>query len=373
MSSLTFVDAGEVGSHGLNGGTYLVVATEPTADRTIIFSGILNKDFDGAPNCYAAFPNINGGSDSLHNAKSDENAPFNALDPNPLPDPPPNPNVVHPHNWQWVGVANKTWQEAQDAGLQDRLDYRSELAGRSPQGPHLPPTFPVLRADNPAFYVSTTAWARNTHVPDTDPRHYWDASTFSYGALTPPLRDLGVGQGDFGLAVRRDTGVSEAFFFADAGNGQKVGEMSGHLYGILFPHNENEEGHPVAFLVFPGSSAGHPLQNQQEDPNAIASRTIRQRLSNLSSHDNVSTIAGLMASGFPFGQQQPYEAYEAQVNDAGRVTRRVDVVYGRSQASLDRMATALRPWGYNPRVPTITSASISIPAPDFRIAKLKVP
>ena len=371
MSSLTFVDAGEVGSHGLSGGTYLVVATEPTGDTAIIYSGILNRDFDGAPNCYAAFPNVNGGSDSLHNGKSDENAPFNVLDPNPLPEPPPVPNVVHAHNWQWVGVVNKTFQEADDAGLRDRLDYRSELAGRNPRGPQFPPTFPILRADNPGFYVSTTAWSRNTHVPDTDPRHYWDASAVSYGALTPPLRDLGVNQGDFGLAIRRDTGDSEAFFFADAGGGKKVGEMSDHLFGTLFPNGQNEEGHPVAFLVFPGSRTGHPLQNQAGDVNAIASRTIQQRVSNLSSYDNVSSLAGLMASGRPFGLQQPFEAFEVQV-DNGRFTRRVDVVYGGGQASFTRMVSALRPFGYNPSVAPITSVTKGIPAPDPGLAKLKI-
>jgi hypothetical protein len=372
MSSLTFADSGEVGSHGLIGGSYLVVATEPTGDTAIIFSGILNEDVDGAPNCYAAFPNINGGLDSLSNARSDENAPFNVLDPNPLPDPPPTPNVVHSHNWRWVGVANKTFQEAFDAGLHDRLDYRSELAGLNPQGLHLPPKFPIRRADNPAFYVSTTAWVRNTQVADTDPAHYWDASAVSYGALTPPLVALGVGLGDFGLAIRRDTGDSEAFFFADAGSGQKVGEVSSHLYGALFPRG-HEESHPVAFLVFPGSRAGHPLQNQSGDPNAVASRTIRQRVANLSSYDNASSIVRLMATGSPFGGQQIRETYEATVNAAGRVISKVEVVYGRDQASLDRMATALRPWGLNPRVPAITSVNIGVPAPDPGLMKLKLP
>jgi hypothetical protein len=79
-----------------------------------------------------------------------------------------------------------------------------------------------------------------------------------------------------------------------------------------------------------------------------------------------------MASGLPYGPKQPYEAFEAQV-DGGRITGRVDVVYGRGQSSLDRMATALRPWGYNPRVPAIKSLNITIPAPDLGIMKLKIP
>src|SRR5262245_31930748 len=195
--SLDFDDVGEVGSFQTDGGTYLVRVGETIGPGSIIFSCILNEDVDGAPNCYARFPNIHGGLDNLNYAKSEASAPFDAL-----------PTLSHHHPWKWVGVANLTHVEAAAQGLLARLDERTELAGRN--GPALPnpnparpPKFPVLRADNPGFYVSTTALPRNVGVPETDPNHWWDASAVSYGAVTPPLNRLGVALGDFGLAIRK--------------------------------------------------------------------------------------------------------------------------------------------------------------------------
>ena len=230
MNSLTFADAGEAGSHDLDGGSYLVTASEANNTKAVIYSGILNRDVDGAPNCYARFPNIHGGLDGdLRDATSNAQALLTPL-----------PTLAFHHNWKWVGVVSMTHDEADAAGLLGRLDERTELAGLNgdpnhPQpnpDPAHPPKFPVVSANNPGFYVSTTAWARNTHPPETDSNHWWDATLFSYGALTPPLADLGVRLGDFGLAIRRDTGDSEVFFFADVGNQNKVGEMSDHLFRI---------------------------------------------------------------------------------------------------------------------------------------------
>src|SRR5215467_14551641 len=195
--SLSFDDVGETGSFHTDHGTYLVRVNETLGLGAIIFSCILNEDVDGAPNTYARFPNIAGGLDDLNNAKSDAGAPFNAL-----------PTLAHHHPWKWVGVANMTHADAAAAGLLARLDERTELAGRN--GPFMPnpnpahpPKFPVRRTDNPGFYVSTTALARNLGVPETDPAHWWDATAVSYGAVTPPLTNLEVGLGDFGLAIRK--------------------------------------------------------------------------------------------------------------------------------------------------------------------------
>ena len=73
------------------------------------------------------------------------------------------------------------------------------------------------------------------------------------------VKALGVGLGDFGLAIRRDNGTNRAFFFADAGFGNKIGEMSRMLFRALFPGN-NQEEHLVSFIVFPGSRL-NPIAN----------------------------------------------------------------------------------------------------------------
>jgi len=359
--SLGFDDVGEVGSFKTDRGTYLVRVNETLGPGAIIFSCILNEDVDGAPNCYARFPNIKGGLDDLNNAKSDESAPFNPL-----------PTLAHHHLWQWVGVANMTHGDADAAGLLTRLDERTELAGRN--GPVLPnpnparpPKFPVLRADNPGFYVATTALPRNLNVPETDPNHWWDASAVSYGAVTPPLKRLGVELGDFGLAIRRDNGLSEPFFYADAGHQEKVGEMSRHVFTQL-SLGSAQEGHPIAFIVFPGSRRDPIESNVQV--------TIRRRLFGLSTYDNVSTLIGLLASGFPVGR---IRELHYQQNAAGRMVRRADLDpagYGPAEATspqFQTIARALQTWGYNPALAHPPADHLSIPPLPDELRNLKIP
>jgi hypothetical protein len=62
------------------------------------------------------------------------------------------------------------------------------------------------------------------------------------------------------------------------------------LFTTLFPKNDQEE-HPVAFIVFPGSRL-RPVQN---DPDA----GMRTLLTDLSRAANMNTVIGLMASGLP--------------------------------------------------------------------------
>jgi len=99
---------------------------------------------------------------------------------------------------------------------------------------------------------------------------------------------LGVGLGDFGLAIRRDTGAHGAFFFADAGSGSKIGEMSTMLFRALFPGN-NQEEHLVSFIVFPGSRLSPIADNPRP--------TLLRLLSDLSNTSNVGTMIDIMASG----------------------------------------------------------------------------
>jgi hypothetical protein len=372
MTSLNFTDIAEVGSKGRDGGSFLVqVSGVGVAINAIVYSGILNEDVDGAPQCYGRFP-ADAGIDHLVNATNLVGGGiFNGL-----------PKGVVAHPWKWVGVANMTHDDTVAAGLLARLDERSELAGRfSANAPMnnpitFPPKFPVLRADNNQFYVSTTALARNAALPETDPGHWWDATTVQYGALTPPLRDLGVDFGDFGVAIRRDTGDNGAFFFADSGSGNKIGEMSRMLFRALFPRNDQEE-HLVSFIVFPGSRL-RPIGNNPRP-------TLLSLFSVLSNTSNVGTMIDIMASGTSFAQlkDRPELMYVIDDMQRFRTHRAPDLDLGRNAGRTQTIATALRQWGFDPAAAERARAAaeaaepkslgLAIPPPPADIMNLKIP
>jgi hypothetical protein len=339
--TLNFDDVAEVGSFHRSGGSYLVRATQPDGQTTIVFSAVLNEDIDGAPNCYARFnpaaPHaLNGGLDFLrHATNQSDTANFVAL-----------PAGVLHHPWRWVGLLRKTHADAVAQGILGLLDERPELAALNENGnPKSPPQFPVLRDDNNNFYVSTTALVKNSAAAETNPAHWWDATTVPYAALTPPLRNVGVDLGDFGIAIRRDTGVSSPFLYADSGNGDKVGEVSRNLYRTLFRVGDQEE-HLVAFIVFPGSRL-RPIANNPRP-------TIRQRLADLSSAANVNTLIGLMGSGSPY-RGLPADEQMWVLDDVAHFQRHrapdLDV-YARPAADgtsrYRTIANALQAYGFNP-------------------------
>ena len=73
--------------------------------NAVVYSGILNEDVDGAPNCYGRFP-FDAGIDRLKYATNlVGGGMFNEL---------PKGQLAHP--WMWRGVANMTHQQAVDTG-----------------------------------------------------------------------------------------------------------------------------------------------------------------------------------------------------------------------------------------------------------------
>ena len=57
MASLNFTDIAEVGSKDRDDGSFLVqVSSVGAAANAVVYSGILNEDVDGAPQCYGRFP-----------------------------------------------------------------------------------------------------------------------------------------------------------------------------------------------------------------------------------------------------------------------------------------------------------------------------
>ncbi len=374
MAALTFSDVGEVGSKDRDGGSFLVQVTDGGVNaNAVVYSGILNEDVDGAPRCYGVWP-FDAGIDRLRYGTSDENAQF---------DPLPAGQVAHP--WEWHGVASMTHKEADDAGMLDRLDERSELAARNRRGAPLndakrfPPKFPVKRADDANFYVSTTALPKNTALPEGDPGHWWDATAVNYGALTPPLRALGVDLGDFGIAIRRDNGTSRTFFFADVGNGPKVGEMSTMLFRALYPGN-NQEELLASFIVFPGSRT-RPITS---DP----ARTVRRLLGDLSNTSNVGTMIDIMAAGTSFAglKATPELMYEMNDPQPARPRKLTDLMHrapgldrGLNARRSQTIADALRTHGYDPVAAARAAAAaaaplgLSVPPPSPEMMNLKIP
>lgn len=359
FTTLSIADVEEVSSKGRDGGSFLVRVDQPnnpagSPPTAIIFSAILNQDIDGAPNCYGRFnpaspDGQNGGLDFLRNAISTPNLGMFT----------PLAKGQKHHPWQWVGLLRSTVAEAPSRGIKPALlDVRPELAALNDNGSlAADPMFPVLRDDNPAFYVSTSGLAKNTSFAVTNPQRYWDASTVDYAAKTPPVVRLGVEYGDFGIAIRKDTGTARAFMYADAGNANKVGEMSRSLFTALFPGNDQEE-HPVAFLVFPGSRL-RPIQNS---PDA----GMRTLLAGLSRAGNMNIVLGLMASGFPasggpavseimysYDGPNPKGPKATKVKQLMHRTPDFDEYAGpnaRDTARVQRIVAALQRFGYDPAV-----------------------
>jgi hypothetical protein len=266
---LGFTDVGTASSFGTRGGSFLIQVDGQYMYpfRAVVYQCILNQDVDGAPSCYARFDPAhpdgkNGGLDFLRNGTSDENATFDAAG----------------NNWEWHGVVSR---RAVSPGVE--IDDSQGLTLRDRNQ-----AFPVFQPGK-RFYVSSTSTPAHSGFPETDQRRYWDATTVSYGAITPPLLRLGVNLGDFGVAIRNDNGTSEAFFFGDSGAQEKVGEVSMHVFQRLFPDNI-QEGHPVTFIVFPGSGVNPPKPAEQQ-------KQVRINLWQCSQADNISELIDVMASG----------------------------------------------------------------------------
>lgn len=374
MAALTFTDIAEVSSKGRVGGSFLVQVTDGGVNaNAVVYSGILNEDVDGAPRCYGVWP-FEAGIDKLRNGTNNENAVF---------DPLPAGRVAH--EWVWRGAVNMTHDEADRAGVLDRLDERPELAGRNDDGAPLndpkrfPPKFPVKRADDAGFYVSKTALVKNASLPQTAPGHWWDATAVNYAALTPPLRALGVELGDFGIAIRRDNGTSRTFFFADAGNGQKIGEMSTMLFRALYPGN-NQEELLASFVVFPGSRT-RPITS---DP----ARTVRRLLNDLSTTSNVGTMIDIMAAGTSFARLNATAEQVYRMNDRqpARPRKLSDMMHratgldvGLNARHSKTIADALQTHGFDPvaaqRAADAARPSLGLtaPPPSPEMMNLKIP
>jgi hypothetical protein len=110
--------------------------------------------------------------------------------------------------------------------------------------------------------------------------------------------------GDFGLAIRPDTGSVSGFVFADAGTA-KVGEVSHKLMEMLSPGEgrgtRNE--HPTLFLVFPGSGTGISERVKYRS-NPALQRCVSLNLRRLNTISNNLGIPAFLALGADLAKYQ---------------------------------------------------------------------
>jgi hypothetical protein len=208
--------------------------------------------------------------------------------------------------------------------------------------------YPVVQQSGPyaGFFVSTTSKRNVSGSPSGyEQSHYLDSSAVAYCALSYNLKSKGVGDGDFGIAIRHDTfGQASFSFLGGEGHGKgsagagAVGECSYKVFldiggspktsGQKYANNN----FPTSFIVFPGSKA---------------SQLIRISLA-----ENAEDFAVFLA-------------LQAQVDAAARghsglPAFRKYAADGRKAkpASYENVAAALKRWGYAPGLsPVVTAAS----------------
>jgi len=166
------------------------------------------------------------------------------------------------HNFYWSSVIALTRAEAGRTHVIDDREileaFRKELNG--PMVGKGDGWFPMVQPETSpykGYYISTTSIYTDASLSDQDPAKYVNAADVPY-AVKANLWDAvaingrKVALGDYGLAIRNDTGSFSGFLFGDSGTPNRVGECSLNLYNSL-----TSAGNPLCtFIVFPGSGAG---------------------------------------------------------------------------------------------------------------------
>jgi hypothetical protein len=245
-------------TNSYNGGALPIRVTKltgPSGFLAYVYQCHLNEDNDGAANAYGwdrPGDALQAGLQPLENHHGQQAGLANAAS--------PWQNLWHNHDFSWVGVYSATPEFAQRHNL--RIDTRPQLearvaaAGQDPVLPGHRGYFPVVQQVGPTrgYYVSQANAIADSSKPAWEQARYVDAAQVPYAVLATRWASLGVGLGDYGLAIRPSTGASCGFFFGDTGAKSKVGECSRALVRTLSPTAANAD--LVTFLVFPGTASG---------------------------------------------------------------------------------------------------------------------
>ena len=122
----------------------------------------------------------------------------------------------------------------------------------------------------PGYYISTTS-LEDPKSDRHDPRRYVDSEAINFVVL-PGRLGLGVKLGDLGVAIHPTTGSSAYAIYGDVGPAQKIGEASIALANALgIPSNPKSGGvgHGVVYIIFPGTTEGWPLTQEDIDKKGI--------------------------------------------------------------------------------------------------------
>jgi hypothetical protein len=267
---------------------------QPSGFDALAYVCSLEEDFDGAPRCYGE-PNpgrfgaiVNPASNPDTSLQADvvarvaHRAPDRANSRAVLDflgnATSPHKNFGVNNEFAWVGLTSLAPSEVRKIPNADpkkppinvpSLDMRRGMGARfrknaqgdlvtGPNGEHFFPVIQGTGAPAPGFFVSTTAVVRDPTLPETDQNRFFDASSIPYQAFNGWMLSAGsahVTKGDFGLVIDPLTAVTSGFVLADAGAGNKAGEVSTFLLSLLGGNNERD----FVFLLFPGSGSGSIL------------------------------------------------------------------------------------------------------------------
>jgi len=234
-----------------------------------VFMTRMNIDFDGAPTAYG--PEEKDTLDSLEDAgRNSSYYGLIAVDPTEI---------------------DETDTQKPKRLIKDR--YNLVLDPRYPDKHGQCPVVQQAGDSAPGYFVSTTPVARGSKYKQSS---YLDSSKVPYGALSYRLRSKGVQMGDYGLAIRHDTGRCAGFNFLEGGHGEgsdtglkpgqktlegALGECSYKVFLDIggkpktraqkYPDNN----FPTSFIIFPNSQSSQlPLlataSNADDLPRLIA-------------------------------------------------------------------------------------------------------
>jgi len=256
----------------------------------------LEEDFDGAPRAYG-FDNPQP-VDPAANPDTRLQRGLRPLDRLGNATSPYKNFAAGSNDFCWAGVYAATQALATKNGFS--IDRRPRLEARRKCPPDGPGRFPAIQPAGgpaPGYFVSTTAAVADKNLPAWDQRRYVNAAEIPYAALAYWWPKLKVHMGDFGLAMRLDTGSVSGFVFADAGTA-RVGEVSHKLLETLSPAESRgtRNEHPTLFLVFPGSGTSISERLKYRSNRALQ-RCVSFNLRRLNMLPEHPSILAFLASG----------------------------------------------------------------------------
>lgn len=242
--------------------------------------------------------------------------------------------VAKSHNFYWASVVALTKAAARGKVV---IDDRPELEALVVDSSGARVTagngfFPMVQPDTSrykGYYVSTTATMTDGTLDDSNTDKWVNAEDVPYAVWAnawkrPNINGKQLALGDFGLAIRNDTGACSGFFYGDAGTPDKVGECSQNLYLAL-----TDSGAPwCTFIAFPGSGPGKVVGSVPEGKIAA---NVLPLVSKLALTDNPSDLMERIYMGH---SMRPSGKKSYQLNDE----------QGRLYTNIAR---ALNLWGCN--------------------------